>query len=365
MNRNSTFDIIKGIGIILVVLGHCGFIFSNFIYLFHMPLFFIVSGYFFKETNYDNLLKVRDYLKRKIKQLYLPYIITNLFFLYCTNIFIKLNFYSARKPNDPLGWTGYDIVDPFNIKLYFFKTFQTLILYLRELISGPTWFLKVLFFITIFSCLIHYLCKKSCKTDKQFQIIRFFISLSVFLVGYILQILKFNFYQIGTILTCSMFFYMGILYQQYQEKIKINLITFFISFTILIIFCFIQYPYRTEIYINSYYNPFSIILTSALGFYFLLSISKFLNRNKKITDIIGYIGENTLWILCLHPFFFKCLTLIHIHLYKEPITILYKHSVDITTHDGWWILYTIIGIIGPLTTKFYVKKIIKFIKILN
>lgn len=47
--RDLTIDIAKGICIFLVVLGHChnaGFI-RHYIYLFHMPLFFFLSGMFF------------------------------------------------------------------------------------------------------------------------------------------------------------------------------------------------------------------------------------------------------------------------------------------------------------------------------
>ncbi len=35
-NRNINIDIIKGIGIILMVGGHCGMPFTRFIYLFHI-----------------------------------------------------------------------------------------------------------------------------------------------------------------------------------------------------------------------------------------------------------------------------------------------------------------------------------------
>lgn len=37
--RNISIDIIKGIGIILMVGGHCGMPFTHFIYLFHMAIF--------------------------------------------------------------------------------------------------------------------------------------------------------------------------------------------------------------------------------------------------------------------------------------------------------------------------------------
>lgn len=48
--RDTTWDAIKGIGIILMVVGHsgCPIYIRNFIYLFHMGLFFYVSGKFLK-----------------------------------------------------------------------------------------------------------------------------------------------------------------------------------------------------------------------------------------------------------------------------------------------------------------------------
>lgn len=50
-NRIAWVDIAKGIGIVLVLIGHIS---QNknlhyFIYSFHMPLFFIISGYLYSE----------------------------------------------------------------------------------------------------------------------------------------------------------------------------------------------------------------------------------------------------------------------------------------------------------------------------
>lgn len=47
-NRDITFDMMKGIGIILVIIGHLAHGFGWLvpaIYTFHMTLFFILSGY--------------------------------------------------------------------------------------------------------------------------------------------------------------------------------------------------------------------------------------------------------------------------------------------------------------------------------
>ena len=47
--RDINIDILKGIGMLLVIIGHSGCIWPFYpaINAFHMPLFFIVSGLFF------------------------------------------------------------------------------------------------------------------------------------------------------------------------------------------------------------------------------------------------------------------------------------------------------------------------------
>lgn len=69
--RDYSIDILKGIGILTVILGHCltwPSNVNNFIYSFHMPLFFLVSGYFFKKTASWKLF-IKDF-----KRLVLPYL---------------------------------------------------------------------------------------------------------------------------------------------------------------------------------------------------------------------------------------------------------------------------------------------------
>lgn len=70
-NRDVTFDVLKGIAIFLVIVGHCEFgPFRAFIYSFHMPLFFFISGYFLKNR------PLRNEIYQSIKRLIIPYIFT-------------------------------------------------------------------------------------------------------------------------------------------------------------------------------------------------------------------------------------------------------------------------------------------------
>ena len=79
-------DIFRGIGIILMVMGHIGFgnVFDYFIHAFHMPMFFFVSGFFFTSKPSDEVCTL-DFMKRKCKTLLVPYFIWGIFHYICAN----------------------------------------------------------------------------------------------------------------------------------------------------------------------------------------------------------------------------------------------------------------------------------------
>ncbi len=62
----------KGYGILAVFTGHLvqGTLIGNFVYSFHLPLFFFISGYLF---NTDKYLSFVSFLKHKAKSILLPY----------------------------------------------------------------------------------------------------------------------------------------------------------------------------------------------------------------------------------------------------------------------------------------------------
>ena len=69
MKERVEIDILKGIGILLVVFGHTAFgKASGWIYLFHMPLFFFISGLLFKKHKPPG-----RYLGKKCVHLLVPY----------------------------------------------------------------------------------------------------------------------------------------------------------------------------------------------------------------------------------------------------------------------------------------------------
>lgn len=75
--RKNVIDILKGIGIFLMVFDHVGWgsVIHTYIQSFHMPLFFIVSGYLWHEK------PLTICVKKRIQKLLVPYILYGLFYL--------------------------------------------------------------------------------------------------------------------------------------------------------------------------------------------------------------------------------------------------------------------------------------------
>jgi fucose 4-O-acetylase-like acetyltransferase len=77
MARDPAFDTAKGLGIILVMLGHLDLPFwlINSIYFFHMPLFIIISGYFHKD-------RTPREVANSTGRLYMAYLVYGVTFLF-------------------------------------------------------------------------------------------------------------------------------------------------------------------------------------------------------------------------------------------------------------------------------------------
>lgn len=77
--RDITFDVMKGIGILLVLFGHVWELDSidRNLALFRMPMFFIVAGYFSK--SYNKINDVKGTIRRYAKRLWLPYLFVQIF----------------------------------------------------------------------------------------------------------------------------------------------------------------------------------------------------------------------------------------------------------------------------------------------
>lgn len=270
----EAIDVLKGITIILVVIGHAVqgiissqhltinteynsiFILKQIIYGFHMPLFFIIAGLFINSWSKRNF---KDAILQKIFRLVIPY------FIWSAITAIAMQF-ASNYTNNGLG--------------------------IKEFLLSPIipfsqyWFLYVLFFIHI----IYYVLVniKICNGKLLFLLIS--------IVAYFLNPLFDNIWISNNLFKYMIFFPIGSYILDFinLEQFKCNKLILPI-----LIFLLINITYIKILYINndllSYYFW---LITSLIGSEFVFLISYYsVNRVK---NILCFFGRKSMEIYCLH-----------------------------------------------------------------
>lgn len=248
--RNKQIDVLKGIGAILVVIGHIvtGTI-KNIIYAFHMPLFFFLSGYVFNTKK-----KFKEYLIQNIKTLIIPFFVFNLISLLFNIDYIQNN--SLTKVLD-------------------------CIFYFNSAVAWNTslWFFIVLFNTKILFYIINKLC---CDSTKK----TFICTLTILFLG--IAILKYNIWlPFGlTIVPISFtFMYIGYVAKKIEllEKIKFNFKNIILCIFITAIFIISSiYNERVNMSTNLYGNYILYFFNALCGIYIMLILSKPLENSKTL-----------------------------------------------------------------------------------
>lgn len=71
-SRDVRIDIIRGIAILCIIIGHMGVMKINrVVFTFHVPIFFLITGYFFSSKG-----TIGDFINKRIKTLIIPYAFT-------------------------------------------------------------------------------------------------------------------------------------------------------------------------------------------------------------------------------------------------------------------------------------------------
>lgn len=286
--RDLSFDILKGILIYLVVLGHaysyeygstdCWHTHPfNFIYTFHMPLFVMVSGYFFSSCLKRGLI---DNLKNKVQRLMLPWFvistITNLVF-----------FSSSAFASSQMGMT--EMIT---------KAYTTYL---------SLWFLPCIFCLTFFYYVI---CK--IKTNKYYLVAGvLMIASSIFFL------LKLSFGEYSSNLLMSILthcqivrqtiiFGIGILLYNYKDKITVKHWAFIDTIAIVII-VFNRLNYGIWIDGYSFFGRIVDGICCSLVVYSVLKPMCGCISKTRISKVFVYGGINSLGIYCIHHVIFYLL----------------------------------------------------------
>lgn len=157
--RNSVIDIYKGIGIMLMLMGHVGFgdVSSHIAHAFHMPMFFFISGFLFREEKDRNINK---WIQQKSKSLLYPYFVFGIL-NYIVYVFLCL-FRNDTISLSPIG------------HLFWVNT--------TGMVSGSLWFFTAFLVSNILFCTINHTLKKVWMRHVVILVISF---LGIFAASYL------------------------------------------------------------------------------------------------------------------------------------------------------------------------------------
>lgn len=281
MERIEDVDVVKGIGILLVVLGHLPLppLVHRVIYSFHMPLFIFASGMVF---NIKSIVKVT-------KSLIIPYWIYGIFTTFIYYVLYKNESIKTQIIAVIMGGVAPDYcITP----------------------ATALWFLMALLCIQCIYVCIYILKNKAKSHENTEKINKYILPLCTLLLTILgIKVSAYRnkvpmIYNIDIALAMFVFFVAGNKFNKKILKLKSGKIIMLLSFIILIFITtagkngdinFFRMALGKNIYI-CYVNAF-------LGILMTLFISNIIARNrymKGIKTILILIGKNTLAIMCLH-----------------------------------------------------------------
>lgn len=327
---------------------------NDFIYMFHMPLFFIMSGYCFKAKYTDNVL---SFVWKRVKGVWWPYVKWGLLFLALHNVFFYLHIY-----DDVYGWKGW------GQRLYTMDDFWRLgknVVKLKhsEQLLGGYWFLKELFYASIIGIVVIKALSLT-KFNKSGGVIC--IILFAGLCCGDVSIAKLSIFP--TTWMATLFFLVGYEMRQFHavslsaisERLSVNwqIVLFVVTFIIVVVG---SHCWQTDMLQFSSGRAVPYCITAILGTMMVYCFSCFVMRGGDtfVKRFLLFCGRHTLAVLTWHFLSFKLVSLLMICIYGLDIKRLGTHPVIskeelvecgvAIDYSYWWVAYAIVGLAVPLT----------------
>lgn len=311
----SFIDLAKGICIILVVLFHTGYL-TNVpaIKALRMPLYFILSGLFFKD--YGNIV---NFIIKKINKLVIPF---GFFFTLYLIISIVLSPHSAV-----ISKVFLEIKRPFIEP---------------DIINIPIWFLICLFWVNI----LFYVVNKNIKRNWQQYLIVFLLGLIGMLLGQNRVYLPLF---MSSAFSATPFFFVGIFLRKlpilyktpHDNQILLTCSVFLIA---TIVYCVLQGTPYIEFRSNEYNgNILEIYLVSIILVVSLLLLCKAITW----LPVVSYLGRYSVIILCCH-IIYKDFVYFPLYLCLwRPVT---AHETIVATWILCWVTIPVLKGVLPYVT---------------
>lgn len=333
--RLAFIDIFRCITIILMVCGHClgNNAFVAYLYGFHMPAFFFISGF---TSRFENGRLLTFSIRRALTIL-LPFFFYAMVFLTVKSILMHIPGYVS-----PFGYTDIRYGDALKL------LWERGDVYSQPL--GAIWFLPALFFAVL-------IAKVLVMASFRNRALLFCLSSGICILGfYLISIDNHDFLWIlrpTQVLIAQYFVCLGYLFGNSAlvkkwislEKPWVSLGVFAVFLTVSIIFFHFTH-FRIDMAESSYPHPtYFLVLSVVFGCMVLLSGSLLLARlPERIVSCMTYVGRGALAIMIFHFLFVKLFGLLLVGAGMFTYEQIFSVVPPDGTNFGIRLLYVIISI---------------------
>lgn len=280
--RIDWIDYAKALGVFWVIMGHTykGYSFIGWIYSFHMPLFFFLSGITLKIEQ----ISCKEFLKKRVKSLLIPYILYSI-------VYIMLEVIKSGLNGNMDETIKYFLRDAFWIR--------------GQQATIGLWFLPLLFLVEVLLMVVY----KGIRSKNLRAASVLFITAMGFL--YADKIGKALPWGLDAALVVIFFLYAGYVFKQIclsswmngkqKDIFKYSIIGVGLLFANII---FNNYNMKfigdnADMYSLRYGNEIIYILSALAGIGFISIVLGYILKNVK-SRFWRFMGRNTLHIYCLH-----------------------------------------------------------------
>lgn len=297
---NYEFKTLLGLAMLFVICEHTGKNqLFNFMGLFEydsfqIALFIFISGYFFKDVYITD--KTKEFIIKKIKRLFLPFCIWNLFYG-CVITYLRHS-----------GYWQFNMGSDLSLQSYFGKLFTLGTAY--EL-NSPGWFLIHLFYVDMAYIIIRKLLH-ACRIRND--IVQFVLFTGISVVGMKLS-QSYNtvsIIPISRVMFCLLWFELGHLYHKYIEEF-LEKYHFWNNKCLIIIVCFaVEYLLKrlagygsleSPVFAARFsYNPLFTIIVALNAIILWMAIAKLISPIWTQSKVCRYISDHTFSLMMHHIF---------------------------------------------------------------
>ncbi|MEN6595762.1 MAG: acyltransferase family protein [Clostridiaceae bacterium] len=346
IRNHDYWNIVKGIGILSIVLGHTCWFAKEYVYLYHLALFFFIAGYFYSEQKYGD--DPFSYITSRLRSLWLRYVFFVFAFILLHNVFLK---------------TGIIInVAEYGLRDIVINTLNSFLLSCSETMGGALWFVPVLIFAgALFAGTVwvgHVISKKLDRGNFVKYLIIVLTGCIIGVIGIILnQKQMFLGYHVHTSFLVVPLF-TGAYFIRIGCKDLSSLLKWYIAIPIALgLWCCVKFlGWHIALSDEEIIGPLRFFIISYSGIYMCLYFAKLIQMIPLVRHYFQLIGTYSFEIMACHFLTTKIIDLIYAAIIGETDRLVYGAFVSAYSKECWF-FYALFGTLVPALVALGVKRL--------